>query len=74
LEHLTVRGFAGATRRGYAYDLLNFFRFLEDVGLEVAEVAAADLFDYLEWQSRRASTAGRTVVRLDEARGLPRRR
>ena len=29
LAHLSVRGFAPATRRAYAYDLLNFLRFLE---------------------------------------------
>ena len=27
LEHLSVRNFSQATRRAYAYDLLNFLRF-----------------------------------------------
>jgi integrase/recombinase XerC len=36
----------------------------------VTEVVPTDLFDYLEWQGRRPSTAGRKVVRLAEARGV----
>jgi integrase/recombinase XerC len=70
LAHLSVRGFASATRRAYAYDLLNFLRFLDEVGLGLVEVVPTDLFDYLEWQGRRPSTAGRKVVRLAEARGV----
>jgi integrase/recombinase XerC len=69
LAHLSVRGFAPATRRAYAYDLLNFLRFLDDAGLGLVEIVPTDLFDYLEWQGRRPSTAGRRVVRLDAARG-----
>jgi hypothetical protein len=70
LAHLSVRGFAAATRRAYAYDLLNFLRFLDEAGLGLVQVVPTDLFDYLEWQGRRPSTAGRKVVRLAEARGV----
>ena len=70
LAHLSVRGFATATRRAYAYDLLNFLRFLDEAGLRLLEIVPTDLFDYLEWQGRRSSTAGRKVVRLDEVRGV----
>jgi hypothetical protein len=48
---------------------LNFLRFLDEAGLGLVEVVPTDLFDYLEWQGRRPSTAGRKVVRLAEARG-----
>ena len=67
LAHLTVRGFAPATRRAYAYDLLNFLRFLDEAGLGFVEVVPTDLFDHQEWQERQPSRAGRTVVRLAEA-------
>jgi integrase/recombinase XerC len=33
LAHLSVRGFAPATRRAYACDVLNFLRFVADGGL-----------------------------------------
>jgi integrase/recombinase XerC len=49
--------------------VLNFLRFLAEGGLRLVEVVPTDLFDYLEWQGRRRSTAGRRVVRLGEARG-----
>lgn len=69
LAHLQARGFAAGTVRGYAHDLLNLSRFLAERNLELGEVTAMDLFDWLAWQSRPRPTAGRTVVRLAEARG-----
>lgn len=69
LGHLQARGFAAGTVRGYAYDLLNLSRFLAERRLELGEVTATDLFDWLAWQSRPRPTAGRTVVRLAQARG-----
>jgi hypothetical protein len=35
----------------------------------LADVVATDLFDYLDWEQRPASTAGQPVVRLGAARG-----
>jgi integrase/recombinase XerC len=65
LAHLGTRNFAVATRRAYAYDVLNFLRFLLERGVEVVTVTPTDLFDYLDWQQRpRRSTSGATVVRL----------
>jgi hypothetical protein len=55
--------------RAYAYDLLNFLRFLAGRGARLADVVAMDLFDYLDWQQRPASTAGQAVVRLGAGRG-----
>ena len=68
LSHLAARGFAAATVRGYAYDLLNFARFLDERGLGLGEVVATDLFDWLEWQAKPPQGSG-TVVRLDQVRG-----
>ena len=67
--HLESRGFSPGTVRGYAFDLLNFGRFLSERRASVVDVVATDLFDYLDWQSRAKSTAGTTVVRLDARRG-----
>ncbi len=69
LAHLGVRGFSPETVRGYAYDLLNFGRFLAERGASVADVAGTDFFDYLDWQAKAASTAGATVVPLSARRG-----
>jgi len=69
LAHLYGRNFARATRRAYAYDLLNFLRFLAGRGIGLAEVGPTDLFDYLDWQAQTRRTTGSTVVRLSERRG-----
>ena len=69
LAHLEGRNFAGATRRAYAYDVLNFLRFLARLGMGLAEVRPSDLFDYLDWQIQPRTTTGSTVVRLSERRG-----
>jgi len=69
LAHLGSRAFSPATVRAYAYDLLNFLRFLAGRNARLADVVAADLFDYLDWQQRPAGTGGKTVVRLGAGRG-----
>jgi integrase/recombinase XerC len=69
LEHLKGRNFARATRRAYAYDVLNFLRFLSERGIALAGVRPTDLFDYLDWQSRPRRAVGSTVVRLADRRG-----
>lgn len=70
LAHLESRCFSSGTVRGYAFDLLNFARFLADRGIELFEVSPPDLFDWLEWQAAPASTKGKRVVRLDAKRGV----
>lgn len=69
LGHLDARGFSPATVRAYAFDLLNFVRFLADRGLGLAEVVPTDLFEYLDWQATRRPTARAKVVRLADRRG-----
>jgi site-specific recombinase XerD len=47
LTHLEVREFSPATVRAYAFDLLNFGRFLGEKKLTLVDVVPTDLFDYL---------------------------
>jgi integrase/recombinase XerC len=70
LTHLQARGFAAGTVRGYAYDLLNFFRFLSERRLELTGVVPTDLFDWLEWQATSPEHPSGKVVRLTQARGV----
>lgn len=69
LSHLGSRAFSPATVRAYAFDLLNFLRFCGERGLALAVVAAGDLFDYLDWQSRAGNPPTSKVVRIDARRG-----
>lgn len=69
LAHLEGRRFSAKTIRAYAFDLVNFDRFLSERALELGEVTAMDLFAWLEWQARPVSSRGRRVVRLAERHG-----
>jgi integrase/recombinase XerC len=69
LAHLKGRNFALTTRRAYAFDMLNFLRFLTGQGVGLGKVRPTDLFDYLDWQTQPKRTASSTVVQLSERRG-----
>ena len=69
LAHLRTRGFSPGTVRGYAFDLLNFSRFLAGRGASLADVVPTDLFDYLDWQAKPKPSTGTNVVRLGDRRG-----
>jgi integrase/recombinase XerC len=69
LTHLGTRGFSPGTVRGYAFDLLNFSRFLAERGASLIDVVPTDLFDYLDWQARSKRATGAKVVRLAGRRG-----
>ena len=70
LSHLGSRALSPATVRAYAFDLLNFGRFLADRELGPAAVAPSDLFDYLDWQTQRLGSGdGGKVVRLCDRKG-----
>ena len=69
LEHLSVRNFSPATRRAYAFDLLNFLRFLDTRCIQVGAVVPTDLFDYLDWQQRPAEAKSSVVVKLSSRTG-----
>ncbi len=64
LGHLEARRFAPTTVRAYAFDLLCLARFLGDAGIDWHQATPTDFFDWLEWQSRTASTIGQHVVSL----------
>lgn len=53
LAHLESRAFAPATVRSYAFDLVNFARFLLERHLDLAGVVPTDVFDWVDWQSVR---------------------
>lgn len=69
LGHLGSRAFSPATVRAYAFDLLNFSRFLTERGVGLGDVVPTDLFDYLDWQARPMRDRGAKVVRLADRRG-----
>lgn len=50
LSHLEARQYSPETVRAYAFDLVNFGRFLDERRLGLGEVHPTDLFDYLQWQ------------------------
>lgn len=69
LAHLRARGFAPGTTRGYAFDLLNFSRFLVERDLAMTSVTTGDLFDWLDWQSKPAPPHRAAVVALRSRSG-----
>lgn len=73
LAHLKTRAFSPATVRAYAFDLLNFFRFLREQQADLAGVVPSDLFDYLEWQrdSESRTRQGRVVGIRDHLSPAP---
>ena len=70
LAHLGTRGFATATVRAYAYDLLNFGRFCSEHGLELTQIVPADVFAWIDWQLTPPGRSG-TVVRLGRRGAAP---
>ncbi len=69
LAHLEARNYSAATVRGYAFDVVSLARFCDECGVRWDELVPSDVFDWLEWQGRPASTAGERVVRIAAARG-----
>jgi site-specific recombinase XerD len=69
LAHLSSRAFSPSTVQAYAFDLLNFSRFLAERCAMLADVVPTDLFDYLDWQAKPKRNRGAKVVRLAERRG-----
>jgi integrase/recombinase XerC len=68
LAHLGSRAFSPATVRAYAYDVVNFARFLIECGLSLEAVVPTDIFDWVDWQS--VHRPGREkVVPISRGRG-----
>jgi integrase/recombinase XerC len=63
LAHLSARAFSPATIRAYAFDLVNFARYLMGQGVGLAAVSPADVFAWVDWQGARHGGTG-TVVAL----------
>jgi site-specific recombinase XerD len=65
---LEARGFSPATVRAYAFDLANFEAFVTQRGLDVTDIAAVDLFAYLDWQRARGGPAATMNRRVSTVR------
>ncbi|MGV9386883.1 tyrosine-type recombinase/integrase [Nonomuraea sp. NPDC003707] len=70
LAHLAARAFSLATIRAYAFDLVNFARFLIEQPLTVDAVTATDVFAWMDWQGVRRDSGGK-VVRLARRSAAP---
>ncbi|MGH2706485.1 MAG: tyrosine-type recombinase/integrase [Actinomycetota bacterium] len=68
LAHLESRAFSPATVRAYAFDLLNFARFLQERAIQVPGVVPTDVFDWIDWQSVRRPGREK-VVTITAGRG-----
>ncbi len=68
LGHLETRAFALATVRAYAYDLLNFARFVLERGLDLADLVPTDVFDWVDWQRPPRRSTG-TIIALASRTG-----
>lgn len=68
LAHLESRAFSPATVRAYAYDLVNFARFLDERNIDADRVVPTDIFDWVDWQSVRRPVGGK-VVPIGAGRG-----
>ena len=72
LGHLEARAFSPATVRAYAFDLLCFGRFCVEKRLAVAEVAATDIFGWVDAQMMGPKvSAGERVVPLGRRGAAP---
>jgi site-specific recombinase XerD len=69
LDSLQARNFSPATIRAYAFDLLNFSRFLRECGISFDDFAPSDVFDWLDWQVGSKVPKGQRVVSLTANRG-----
>lgn len=69
LAHLEARAFSPATVRAYAFDLVNFARFLEERKIAVAAVVPTDIFDWIDWQAVRRPNRDKVVVAITAGRG-----
>lgn len=61
LAHLRARAFSPATVRAYAFDLVNFARFLDERDLTLGSVVPMDIFAWVDWQGARTPTPGKVV-------------
>jgi len=69
LGHLDARAFSPSTIRSYAFDIVNFARFLLARGSALVEVSPMLVFEWIDWQGVRSHG---TPGRAEEASGAVR--
>ena len=67
LGHLNTRAFSPSTVRSYAFDIVNFARFLLINGSTLAEVTPMMVFDWIDWQGVRSHGTPDRVARIPGA-------
>lgn len=68
LDYLSARAFSEKTVRAYAYDLLNYWRWLAFSDLEFTRITSELLFDYIKWQQT-PPAGSKNAVRTKGNRG-----
>ena len=68
LGHLDARAYSPATVKAYAFDLVNFARFLIERDIEITHVVPTTLFDWIDAQSVYRSSSEK-VVSITSANG-----
>ena len=70
LRHIAAQAFSLHTVRAYAYDLLSFWRWLDQERLDVWSVGTSDLLRYIQWEKERANRQrpGDDVYRIEDGR------
>ncbi len=71
LGHLEARALSPATVRAYAYDLLNFARFVTERRITLTDVVPTDIFDWLDWQRPPRRRTGTVVAFGSRAGAAP---
>lgn len=70
LRHIDAQAFSAHTVRAYAYDLLSFWRWLNQENLDVWSVVTSDLLRYIQWEKERANPQrpGDNIYRIEDGR------
>jgi site-specific recombinase XerD len=71
LTHLRARAFSQATVRAYAFDVVNFARFLQEQRIDLAVVEPMDVFAWVDWQGARTPATSGKVVRFGPRSAAP---
>jgi site-specific recombinase XerD len=70
LRRISAQAFSPHTVRAYAYDLLSFWRWLEQEERDVWSVSTSDLLRYIQWEKERVNGQhpGNNVIRIEDGR------
>jgi len=61
LDSLAIRGLSERTMRIYAYDLLDFWRWLTQARIDLKDITRASMFQYIQYQRQEKSPAAITI-------------